>query len=81
MTRLPTIFAVLVVTIGSQFNTGSANAMKIQSVTSPGGIQAWLVEEHSLPLMTMQYGFMGGSSQDPTDKPGVGYMVSFYARD
>ncbi len=76
MTRLPTIFAVLVVTIGSQFNTGSANAMKIQSVTSPGGIQAWLVEEHSLPLMTMQYGFMGGSSQDPTDKPGVANFIT-----
>ena len=50
--------------------------MKIQSVKSPGGIEAWLVEEHGLPLVTMQFGFMGGSSQDPEDKPGVANFLS-----
>lgn len=57
-------------------STGTANAMKIQSVKSPGGIVAWLVEEHSLPLLTVQFGFMGGSSQDPAEKPGIANFLT-----
>jgi len=47
------IATILAVSLGLQFSTGIAHAMKIQSVTSPGGIKAWLVEEHALPLLTM----------------------------
>jgi len=58
------------------FSPGQANAMKIQTVKSPGGIEAWLVEEHALPLLTMQFGFKGGASQDPDGKPGVANFIS-----
>ena len=47
-----------------------------QRVVSPGGIEAWLVHEPSLPLVAMNFAFVGGATQDPADKPGVGYMVS-----
>lgn len=53
-----------------------ANAMKIQQVKSPGGIEAWLVEEHSVPLVAMRFGFRGGSSQDPNDKGGLANFLS-----
>jgi zinc protease len=56
--------------------TGPAAAMKIQTVKSPGGIEAWLVEEHGLPLVSMQFGFKGGASQDPEDKPGVANFIT-----
>ncbi|MGI9403441.1 MAG: hypothetical protein ACR2OF_02890, partial [Hyphomicrobium sp.] len=46
--------------------SGPAHAMKIQIIKSPGGIEAWLVEEHSVPMMAMRFAFEGGSSQDPT---------------
>lgn len=68
-----TMSTVALTTIG--FNT-PARAMKIQSVTSPGGIEAWLVEEHSLPLIAMQFAFMGGASQDPAEKPGVANFIT-----
>lgn len=58
------------------FLTAPAQAMKIQKVVSPKGIEAWLVEDHTLPLIAMQFGFKGGTSQDPTDKNGLGYFVS-----
>ena len=45
--------------------SGPAHAMKIQTIKSPGGIEAWLVEEHSVPMMAMRFAFEGGSSQDP----------------
>ena len=36
-----------------------AHAMKIQEVKSPAGITAWLVEEHSVPLIAMRFAFEG----------------------
>jgi zinc protease len=54
----------------------SAEAMKIQEVISPKGIKAWLVEDHTLPLLSMQFGFRGGSTQDPKGKEGLAYFVS-----
>jgi len=53
-----------------------AKAMKIQSVKSPGGIEAWLVEEHSVPLMAMRFVFEGGSTQDPAGKEGVANFLA-----
>ena len=46
-------------------------ANKIEEVTSPGGITAWLVEDHSLPVVTIDVSFRGGSALDPADKVGV----------
>src|SRR5271165_467143 len=54
----------------------SANAMKIQKVISKKGIEAWLVEDHSRPILSMNFAFEGGSVQDPEDKPGVSTFVS-----
>jgi zinc protease len=53
-----------------------AHATTVQRVVSPGGIVAWLVHEPSLPLVALNFAFVGGATQDPADKPGVGYMVS-----
>lgn len=50
--------------------------MNIQEVKSPGGIKAWLVEEHSVPLVAMRFSFRGGSAQDPKGKEGVAHFVS-----
>ena len=53
-----------------------AQAMKIQTVKSPGGIEAWLVEEHSVPLMALRFAFEGGSSQDPVGKEGLANFIT-----
>jgi zinc protease len=53
-----------------------APRLNVQRVTSPGGIEAWLVEDHSLPLVTMKFFFRGGLINDPEDKPGVAKLVS-----
>lgn len=45
--------------------------MNIQTVKSPGGIEAWLVEDHAVPMLGMRFAFDGGSSQDPVGKEGV----------
>ena len=50
--------------------------MKIQEVKSPGGITAWLVEEHSVPLIALRFAFEGGNAQDPDGKEGVANFLA-----
>src|SRR6185503_13304892 len=50
-------------------------ASKIEEIVSPGGIKAWLVRETSVPIVALDFAFAGGANADPTDKPGVAYMV------
>ena len=50
--------------------------MKIQHVKSPGGVEAWLVEEHSVPLLALRFAFDGGNSQDPAGKEGLANFMS-----
>jgi zinc protease len=50
--------------------------MKIETVKSPGGIEAWLVEAHGVPMMAMRFSFEGGNSQDPPGKDGVGNFLT-----
>jgi zinc protease len=51
-------------------------AAKIQRLVSPGGIEAWFVQDATVPLIAMEYAFAGGAAQDPQGKPGVGNMVA-----
>lgn len=43
----------------------------IQEVTSPGGITAWLVEDHNIPFTALEIQFKGGTSLEAPDKRGV----------
>ncbi len=50
--------------------------MQIQKVVSKNGIEAWLVEDHSRPILSLQFAFDGGTVQDPEGKPGVATFVA-----
>lgn len=56
--------------------TPSHAAAKIQRLVSPGGIEAWFVQDATVPVIAMEYAFSGGSTQDPAGKPGLGNMVA-----
>jgi zinc protease len=43
----------------------------IQEVTSPGGIKAWLVENHDIPFTALNIRFKGGTSLDAAGKRGA----------
>ena len=53
-----------------------AHATDIQRVVSPGGIEAWLVRDPTVPLIAMEFAFSGGANQDPATKPGVAHLMS-----
>ena len=48
-----------------------AHAIDIQDVKSPGGITAWLVEDHSIPFVAVTFDFRGGASMDAPGKRGA----------
>ena len=43
----------------------------IQEVTSPGGISAWLVEDHNIPFVALELRFRGGTSLDVAGQRGA----------
>lgn len=57
--------------------TPAAVATDVERVVSPGGVEAWLVEEHSIPLIATEFAFRGGSALDPPGKEGLAAMVSY----
>jgi zinc protease len=64
------------VTLAALASTPSQAATKIQHLISPGGIEAWFVQDATVPLIAMEYAFSGGGAQDPADKPGVANLVA-----
>jgi zinc protease len=50
--------------------------MEVQTVTSPGGIDAWLVEDYAEPILALRFAFQGGSAHDPVGKEGLAYFVT-----
>jgi zinc protease len=69
-------FAAAAVVAVSAASAAEVTGMKIQRVTSPGGIEAWLVESHANPLIAMRFAFRGGAAQDTEDKEGLAYFIS-----
>jgi zinc protease len=70
--RLCMTFAALVLIAVAN----GAAAMTIEKIVSPSGIEAWLVREKSVPLITLNYAFHGGASQDDADKSGTAHFTA-----
>jgi zinc protease len=54
----------------------SARATTIERVLSPGGIEAWLVHERAVPLIAVEFAFVGGAVQDPPGKAGTAALTA-----
>lgn len=68
-----TLFAAIALMMMSAL---PARAIEIQEVVSPKGIRAWLVEDSSVPLVSMQFSFKGGAAQDPSGKEGLANLMT-----
>ena len=55
---------------------GPATAVEVVRVISPGGIEAWLVEEHGIPILSLRAVFRDGAVLDPAGLEGRAYMAS-----
>jgi len=50
--------------------------LDVQQLKTPGGIEVWLVEDKTVPVISMSFFFDGGLIYDPEDLPGAGRLVS-----
>lgn len=48
----------------------------IKEMTTPGGIQTWLVEDHSIPFVVLELRFRGGASLDAPGKRGATNLMT-----
>jgi zinc protease len=76
--RLPPrrVFCLLLAVMALLVRPGAGWALSVEEVVSSKGIKAWLVEEHSVPLIAVKFAFAGGASQDPASKEGLAAMVA-----
>ncbi len=66
------LFAALLVVVA----TAPSAAVEVKKVISPKGIEAWLVEDHINPIISLRFAFRGGAALDPKGKEGLAKMVS-----
>src|ERR1700733_9425051 len=64
------------IAVAAMMPAPSQAAAKIQHLVSPGGIEAWFVQDATVPLVAMEFAMDGGAAQDPDGKAGVGNMVA-----
>jgi zinc protease len=53
----------------------AAHAIEVKRVQG-GGVEAWLVEDHTNPIVTARIAFRGGAALDPQGKEGLAEMVA-----
>jgi zinc protease len=75
MARLSRLRWVLVMMMVMGVGNVSAES-KVQEVVSPKGIKAWLIESHTLPMVSVEVNFRGGSAFEPAGKEGLAHLAS-----
>lgn len=73
MSRLARFAPALVVLFAPLWALAAA---PIQRVVSPGGIEAWLVEERTIPMVAIEISFEGGAALDPAGREGVANFLA-----
>lgn len=80
MTLYQKIFAfVIALTLcitGPHLAHAQKPVLDIKVLKSKNGIETWLVEDHSLPVISLNFSFEGGLALDPEDKAGVAKLTS-----
>ena len=54
----------------------SSYAARVQKVVTPLGLEVWLVEDYTVPMLAFDFAFKAGANQDPAGKAGVAHMLS-----
>lgn len=54
-----------------------AGILNIQEVVTPKGLKVWLVEDHTVPVISLKFAFKhSGAVNDPADKQGLARLLS-----
>lgn len=56
--------------------TSALSKTPIERVVTPKGIEIWLVRTTDFPMLSLQFSFLGGATQDPAGKPGIASLAA-----
>ena len=63
--------------LGALLWAGTVQAdVAVKSITSPGGLSAWVLEEPAIPFTALNLMFSGGATLDPPDKRGAAFLMT-----
>lgn len=74
MTRLFATLAALAAVVALALPASAE--IDIKEVTTPRGIEAWLVEDHNIPFVALEIRFKGGASLDREGKRGAIHLMT-----
>lgn len=66
----------LFVVAASMMTVTSAFAVEVERVVSSKGVEAWLVQDQTNPIVTMEFSFKGAGALDPEGKEGLAALVA-----
>jgi zinc protease len=72
MRHLQTAFLAIAILLAPSL----APAAEVVTLDAPEGVEVWLSEEHTIPMIAFRLSIPGGSAYDPADLPGVASMMS-----
>jgi zinc protease len=67
--------SVIAVITGIDAQSQAVAMPKVQEIKSPMGVEAWFVENHDLPIVTIQMAWRGGAAQDPEGLAGLASLM------
>ncbi len=70
------LFAAVLILVAVAVAPRHAAAVEVKEIVSESGVTAWLVEDHSNPIIAVRFAFRGGAALDPAGKGGLANMVS-----
>ncbi|MFZ4761670.1 MAG: M16 family metallopeptidase [Alphaproteobacteria bacterium] len=70
------LYLMLLVMIACVYSQTAEAAPNIQKVTTPAGLQLWLVSSPRVPVIALSFSFKGGMIYDPPGKEGLAYMAT-----
>lgn len=76
MTKFSGVVAVVLTGLWTAIAVSPAAAVDIRQIKSPKGIAAWLVQDASSPLVSLNFAFRGGATQDTDEKSGTASLAS-----
>jgi len=60
----------------SASSAAGAQVGRIERLVTPAGIEVWFVRDDTLPIISVNFAFDGGASQDPATHSGLAYMTA-----
>lgn len=77
LAAIPHLARELLIAAAIVLTSQGAHAIDIERFETTGGIEVWLVEDHTVPLVATEIGFLGaGAAQDPAGKAGLANFLS-----